>query len=142
MKKSAVHTAIVIHIVWITAIDNIIQMWYNKAKKRVLKGGIALVRGITTEIANEIRKRKGLEDTKLHKARMKKGMSQVDLSKASGVALATIQGYEAKNRDINGAKLETLCDIAKALDCNISDIIDDNVLIKKFNAVTKGGRNA
>lgn len=142
MKKNAVHTAIVIHIVWITTIDNIIQMWYNKVKKRVFKGGIAVVRGITPEIAKEIRERKGLEDTKLHKARIKQGMSQGDLSKASGVALATIQGYEAKNRDINGAKLETLCDIAKALDCNISDIIDDNVLIKKFDAVTNGGRNA
>lgn len=142
MKKNAVHTTIVIHIVWITTIDNIIQMWYNKVKKRVFKGGIAVVRGITPEIAKEIRERKGLEDTKLHKARMKQGMSQGDLSKASGVALATIQGYEAKNRDINGAKLETLCDIAKALDCGISDIIDDNVLIKKFDAVTKGGRNA
>ena len=118
-------------------------MWYNTIKNnRVFKGGIALVRGITPEIAKEIRERKGLEDTKLHKARMKQGMSQGDLSKASGVALATIQGYEAKNRDINGAKLETLCDIAKALDCNISDIIDDNVLIKKFDAVTNGGRNA
>ena len=82
-------------------------------------------RGITPEQAKEIRKAKGIEDTKLQKLRVKKGYSQGTLAELSGISRRTIQNYEQGKRPIEGAHLETLCNLAKTLNCKIEDIIED-----------------
>lgn len=87
------------------------------------------------EQAKKIREVKGLEETKLQEIRVKRNMSQKDLSHAAGVSIRTIQKYERRERHIEGAKLETLCDLSKALDCKISDILDNEELIERFNKV-------
>lgn len=94
-------------------------------------------RGITPEQAKKIREAKGLKDTKLQEMRLKKGYSQNDLAIASGINVRTIQHYESEIRDINGAKLETLCDLAIALDCKITDIVSNEQLIKKYKMIEK-----
>ena len=48
-----------------------------------------------------------------------------------------IQKYEIGVRNIDGAKLETLCDLAIALDVSISDIVEDETLKTKLKLATK-----
>jgi len=69
---------------------------------------------------------------KLQELRKNKGLSQSQLSKLSGVPLRTIQQWECGQRDIDGAALERLCDLAIALDCKIYDIIESPKVIEKL----------
>lgn len=89
-------------------------------------------RGITPHQAKRIREEKGIEETKLQKLRVKKGLSQGGLAAVSGVPIRTIQCYEQQTRPIDGARLNSLCDLALALNCKIEDIIEDKTLIEKF----------
>lgn len=92
-------------------------------------------RGITVETAKRIRAENGLKDeTKLQKVRVSKGLSQGQLAKLSGVATRTIQHYERGVRDIDRAKLETMCNLCSALECKIEDILENEETIKKFRA--------
>lgn len=92
-------------------------------------------RGITVEQAKRIRAEKGLKDeTKLQKIRVSKGLSQAQLAKLSGVATRTIQHYERGVRDIDGAKLNTLCGLCLALGCKIEDILENAETIEKLRA--------
>ena len=90
-------------------------------------------RGITPDKARNIRLKKNLKETKLQIIRVRKKMSQDDLSNSSGVPVSTIRCYEQGSRDINGAKLETLCALSDSLGCKIPDILEDNDLVKKFD---------
>lgn len=92
-------------------------------------------RGISVEKAKEIRAAKGIEETKLQKARMKKGYSQKTLSVITGVSQRSIQCYEQRTREIDGIRLEALCSLCIALDCKIEDIIESEELIAKFKLV-------
>ena len=74
---------------------------------------------------------------KLKEMRMKKGLTQEQLSEKSGVSFHTIQAYEYGLRRIDGAALETLCRFAIALDCRIRDIIEGESVIQLLNAVKK-----
>ena len=92
-------------------------------------------RGITVETAKRIRVENGLKDeTKLQKIRVRKGLSQSQLAKASGVAVRTIQHYERGVRDIDGAKLDTICKLCLALGCKIEDILENEETIAKLRA--------
>lgn len=67
----------------------------------------------------------------LQEQRKKACLSQSELAAASGVKLRMIQHYERGYRDINGARLETLCNLAIAMNCKVCDIItDENLKIK------------
>ncbi len=67
----------------------------------------------------------------LQEQRKKAGFSQSELAAASGVNLRMIQHYERGYRDINSARLETLCNLAIAMHCKVHDIItDENLKIK------------
>ena len=92
-------------------------------------------RGITPHQAQKIRAARGLKDSKLTKFRLKKGYSQNDLSKISGVTKRAIQAYEQGTRPIEGARLDSLCNLCQALDCKIEDIIEDGDMIEKYKAV-------
>lgn len=92
-------------------------------------------KGITVEQAGKIRKAKGIEETNLCKMRRKKGLSQRELGNVSGVAERAIRMYEQRERKIEVAKLNTLCDLALALGCRIEDILDNETLTKKYKAV-------
>lgn len=94
-----------------------------------------LKRGIDPKTAQRIRTEKGIKDTKLQQLRVKRGLSQNDLSIISGVTIRAIQGYEQQTRKINGARLDTLCSLCIALDCKIEDIIDDEKLVNKYKLI-------
>ena len=60
----------------------------------------------------------------LKKVRTEKGISQSELSKRSGVNYRMLQHYEQGVKNIDGAKIETLANIARVLNCGISEILD------------------
>ena len=74
--------------------------------------------------------------TKLQEMRIKNNLSQSKLAELSGVKIRMIQQYEINARNIDGAKLETLCDLANALKCKVYDIIESDELIKKVKKTT------
>lgn len=76
------------------------------------------------DCANEIIERnKKNSNSKLHKIRKARGFTQQQLSDASGVSLRMIQLYEQKQNDISKAQVNIVISLAKALDCDIEDLI-------------------
>ena len=69
---------------------------------------------------------------RLQDKRVEYGLSQSKLAEKAGVKMQVLQRYEIGFRKIDGASLETLCNLAIALECGISDIIEDDVLREKF----------
>lgn len=64
----------------------------------------------------------------LQEMRLKAGLSQSKLSKASGVRTNQIQKYEIGYRSIDGASLDTLCKLAIACGCTLPDILESEEL--------------
>lgn len=62
-------------------------------------------------------------ESKLKIYREKKNYSQNDLSIISDVPIRTIRSYEQGTNDIAKGQVETIYKLAKALDCNIEDLI-------------------
>lgn len=60
----------------------------------------------------------------LKSEREKAGLSQSELARKSGVDVRKIQGYEQGLRNINRAAVETVLDLAEALDVSIYKIIN------------------
>ena len=64
------------------------------------------------------------------------GLSQRQLSELSGVNLRTIQDYESNGGQvIDKANLRALLNLAKALGCNIKDILEDVELVELYEEV-------
>ena len=61
-------------------------------------------------------------------------MSQQDLADKSGINKRMIQAYEQGYRSINGAKLTTLVTFCNALECHLSEIVEDSQLAKDLKA--------
>lgn len=72
---------------------------------------------------------------KLKKIREKKGLSQNKLAEFSGINVRILQNYEQGVRNLDGAKLVTLLQLCKALDCKLSDIISDAQTLKLLKEV-------
>jgi len=53
-----------------------------------------------------------------------KGMTQAELAEKSGVNVRSIQNYEQGFKDINGAKVVTVLQLAEALGCDVYEIIN------------------
>lgn len=93
-------------------------------------------RGMTPEQAEKVMLKRGFDrGTKLRVVRVQKGLSQSELSAASGVPVKTIQRFEQEPHKIDGTKLNTLCGLSEVLGCKITDIIEDQELIERFNKV-------
>ena len=63
-------------------------------------------------------------DTRLKTRRTTCGLSQAELSAASGVALRQIQLFEQRQRNINKAAAATLLQLSRALHCQIEDLLE------------------
>ena len=85
------------------------------------------------EAANEIIDR-NMKDRKsrLQEIRKARGFTQKQLSEASGVALRMIQLYEQKQNDISKAQVTVVLNLAKALGCDVEDLIDKDVQESKI----------
>ena len=77
------------------------------------------------EAANEIIARnKGSRKSKLSEIRKARGFTQQQLSEAAGVTLRMIQLYEQKQNDISKAQVTAVISLAKALGCEVEDLIE------------------
>ena len=75
--------------------------------------------------ANEIIERnKSTRNSRLQEIRKARGFTQQQLSDASGVSLRMIQLYEQKQNDIGKAQVNNVISLAKALGCDVEDIIN------------------
>ena len=75
--------------------------------------------------ANEIIERnKSTRNSRLQEIRKARGFTQQQLSDASEVSLRMIQLYEQKQNDIGKAQVNNVISLAKALGCDVEDIID------------------
>ena len=73
--------------------------------------------------ADEILREK-IPETRLKRVRSAYGCSQSRLSEISGVGLRSIQMYEQRRKDINKAEAESVLRLARALGCEIEDIME------------------
>ena len=60
----------------------------------------------------------------LKKMRHMRNMAQSKLAKEAKVSLRMIQHYEQGVKNINNAKVTTVVRLAKALNCNVEDILE------------------
>ena len=63
-------------------------------------------------------------ESKLKTIRKLCGLTQEALARESGVSLNTIRAYERQSKDLNKAQFDTIVRFAKALKCNVSDLIE------------------
>ena len=68
----------------------------------------------------------------LKRLRKEKGFTQSQLSEKSGTGLKSLQHYEQGVRPIDNADIRVLFGVSQALDCRISDLIEDNELREKL----------
>ena len=73
---------------------------------------------------------------KLQELRKKQGLSQSELAKKTNIKLRTIQDYElytinSNRNSIDNARLDKLIPLALALNCKISDLLENEELIKQ-----------
>lgn len=71
-----------------------------------------------------IRRNKDARKSKLHTIRKARGFTQQQLSDAAGVALRMVQLYEQKQNDLSKAQVNVVISLAKALGCEVEDLID------------------
>lgn len=71
-----------------------------------------------------IRRYKEARKSKLHTIRKARGFTQQQLSEAAGVALRMVQLYEQKQNDLSKAQAGVVISLAKALGCEVEDLID------------------
>ncbi len=71
-----------------------------------------------------ISRNKNARKSKLQTIRKARGFTQQQLADASGVALRMVQLYEQKQNDLSKAQVNVVISLAKALGCEVEDLID------------------
>ena len=65
----------------------------------------------------------GNEKSKLQIIRKERGFTQKQLARLSGVSLRMVQLYEQQQQDISKAEVKSVLNLAKALSCDVDDIL-------------------
>lgn len=74
--------------------------------------------------------------SKLQDRRVAAGLTQTQLAYKADISSVTLVKYENGERQIDGAKIRTLALIARALNCRIEDIIEDEETISLLKVKT------
>ena len=85
------------------------------------------------QVVNEFDREYDFEEvfySNLKKIRNDRGMTKVSLADKSNVSVNIIAKYETGERDIDKASIENLSKLASTLGVKISDILENNKLIK------------
>lgn len=72
---------------------------------------------------------------KLKEIRESKGMSQAEVCRQAKINISSYCCYEQGVKDIDNARLTTIVSICNVLECKITDILNNEELIKKCKAV-------
>jgi len=121
------------------------QWMTNRRFEDIVKGGLTVSTVFSMYILHEADESKFVDaanevidrttkdkKSKLHDIRKARGFTQKQLSEASGVALRMIQLYEQKQNDISKAQVTVVLNLAKALGCDVEDLIDKDVQESKI----------
>ncbi len=113
------------------------QWIVNRRFEDIVKGGLSVSSVFSMYILHEADESKFVKaaneiidrNTKNGKSRLQeirkaRGFTQKQLSEASGVALRMIQLYEQKQNDIGKAQVTVVINLAKALGCEVEDLIN------------------
>lgn len=108
----------------------------NQRFKDIVRNGLTLSTVMSMYILHEADKSKFVEcankiiernknnlNSRLQEIRKARGFTQQQLSDASGVSLRMIQLYEQKQNDISKAQANVVTSLAKALGCDVEDLI-------------------
>lgn len=71
--------------------------------------------------------------TKLQEVRKASGLSQAKLAEKTGLSLRTITSLEQGVRSVNKAELLTLLKLCEALECRLTDILDDPETLERLS---------
>ena len=63
-------------------------------------------------------------ESRLKTVRKRCGLTQEELADESGVSINTIRSYERKGKDINKAQFDIVLRLAKALKCDMIELLD------------------
>lgn len=74
---------------------------------------------------------------KLKDKRMEMKLSQSQLAKKSGVKLRVLQHYEQKTKNFDHARIGTILKICLALNCKISDVMEDSGYVSLYDEYEK-----
>ena len=109
----------------------------GKRFEDIVKGGLTLSTVFSMYILHEadeskfvsaaneiIARNRANRKSKLSEIRKARGFTQQQLSEASGVTLRMIQLCEQKQNDISKAQVTVVINLAKALGCEVEDLID------------------
>lgn len=75
--------------------------------------------------------------TKLKIMREKAGLSQSQLSKATGIHYRTLQYYEQGQMSFDSARFDKIISAALVLNCKIEDLIENPDIIDKVKEYSK-----
>lgn len=89
------------------------------------------IESFAEEISRRLMRRAAVGASALARIRKGCGMSQKRLAATSGVALRMIQLYEQKQNDINRAQAAALRQLARALHCEMEDLLEPEVTPEK-----------
>ena len=122
---------------WAGRISAYYQWVTGKRFEDMVRDGLALSTVLSMYILHEadeskfvdaankiIARNKENRKSKLSQIRKARGFTQQELSEASGVTLRMIQLYEQKQNDISKAQVTVVLNLAKALGCEVEDLID------------------
>ena len=101
----------------VVSYEDLLRMYYTLHEADISK---------FVEVLNEKIKEFFLE-TNLKRIRLIANITQLELSKRSGVSLRSIQMYEQRNKDINKASIETVYKLARTLGCTMEDLVEKKV---------------
>lgn len=75
--------------------------------------------------------------SKLKEKRMETKLSQSQLAEKSGVKLRVLQHYEQQTKNFDHARIGTILKICLALECKISDVIEDPIYLSLYDEYEK-----
>ena len=72
-------------------------------------------------------------NTKLKALRIEKGMTQAQLADAANINMRVLQHYEQGTKSFDSARLDVILKVCIALNCKMSDILDNENNIELYN---------
>ena len=76
-----------------------------------------------------------MRESKLRNVRRSRGLTIRQLSDKTGISFRSLEKYESGELNIDGAKLKTLCKITLVLRCKITDILEDEELVRDVKKI-------
>lgn len=76
-------------------------------------------------------------ETKLKAVRITRGMTQSQLADSANINLRVLQHYEQGSKSFDSARLDVILKVCIALNCKMSDILENDTNIELYNAYSR-----